>query len=97
MIDKRTWDEFQNTGLLMFVNTFLHIFGWAICLDLDENTRKVKEVFPARTKFRGFGDESQDRAYRKVSNYMRDHADDLVNEVEDNSNYLFNDAIRYEK
>lgn len=36
MINKKTWDEFRATGLLWLVNTILHVFGWAIVVDVDK-------------------------------------------------------------
>ena len=52
MIDKKTWDEFRSTGLLLFVNTMLHIFGWAIVVKYDDDDSIT--AYPARVKFRGF-------------------------------------------
>ena len=37
MSEKKTWAEFRNTGLLLFTNSFLHIFGWAITLEMEDN------------------------------------------------------------
>lgn len=68
MIERKSWDEFRETGLLLFVNEFLHIFGW--CLVVEVHDSGTKNVYPARTNFRGFGEESQTRAYAKISKYM---------------------------
>lgn len=32
MVNKKSWNEFRNSGLLWFTNTILHMFGWAIVL-----------------------------------------------------------------
>lgn len=29
--------EFRESGLLLFVNTFLHIFGWVIVIEMDDD------------------------------------------------------------
>lgn len=46
--DKKSWTEFRETGLFHFVNSFLHLFGWAIVLSEEDDGST--EVFPhART------------------------------------------------
>ena len=61
-VQKKTWDEFRNTGLFHFVNAFLHIFGWVIVLAIKDNG-EVAEVYPARTE----------RSYAKLK-YTAEHA-----------------------
>lgn len=78
MLEKKTWEEFRNTGLLFFVNSFLHIFGWAICLDFEDGC--VTNVYPSRCKFRGFGNEVVSSSYIKLSEWMKDNADVLYRE-----------------
>lgn len=79
-IEKKSWSEFYETGLLLFVNHFLHIFGWAIVFDIDES-KKVYKVYPARVKFRGFDYESTDTAYKAISKYMASNYNSLMNDV----------------
>jgi hypothetical protein len=52
-INRRTWKEFQEAGLLWWVNRFIHLLGWAIVFEVEEDG-SVSEVYPARVKFRGF-------------------------------------------
>jgi hypothetical protein len=52
-MEKRTWEEFVGSGTLWFVNRLLHVFGWAIVLEYDENDRCVAS-YPARTRAIGF-------------------------------------------
>ncbi len=80
MVTKKTWNEFRETGLFLLVNQFLHIFGWALVVEVAEGG-KVTECYPARTKFRGFGAKSVSAAYQKVSKYMADNADELYEEA----------------
>ena len=68
--EKRDWKEFRETGLFHFVNSFLHIFGWAIVID-EEDDGTVSAVYPARTDFSGFPEESNDRAYTRVTKFMQ--------------------------
>lgn len=79
MITKKTWEEFRSCGLLWFVNTILHVFGWAICFDIQEG--KVVDVFPARVKFRGFSEETQSKGYINLSEYLKENIDELTEEA----------------
>lgn len=78
--DKKTWEEFRKTGLLLIINQILHVFGWAIIVVVEDDG-KVTEAYPARVKFRGFGEKSTTEAYKKVSAYMKDNAAVLFNEA----------------
>ena len=44
---------------------------------------KIIDCYPARVKFRGFGEENNTEGYQKVSQYMRDNAGKLFEEAED--------------
>ena len=79
---KKNWKEFRETGLLTFINQFLHIFGWAIVLSYDDKTNELKEVYPARVSSRGFAYESQIRAYKKLTNYMAENSTQLKKEID---------------
>ena len=54
MVNKKTWKEFRDTGLLWFINTILHAFGWSIVIEY-ENV-EITDCYPARVKFRGFNE-----------------------------------------
>jgi hypothetical protein len=69
--EERGWEEFRETGLSVFVNSFLHIFGWCIVCELEEGSRAVVRVFPAKTKARGFFEGVYDAAYEKVSKFIK--------------------------
>ncbi len=81
MIEQKTWKEFRDTGMMWCANRILHTFGWAIVAEVDENDEILK-AFPARVKFRGFGQESEERGFRKVSNYMKENIDQLKEEAD---------------
>jgi len=72
--------EFQQSGCLLFINQILHIFGMAIVVETDNDGNCVR-MYPARVNFRGFGEESTARAYKKISKYMVDNAEKLNNEA----------------
>lgn len=81
MSEKKTWKEFKDTGLLWLINSLLHLFGWAICLEVNEGV--VTDVFPARVKFRGFSESDNTEGYKKISQYMRDNAEALLQEAKE--------------
>lgn len=64
-IEEKSWEEFRETGLLWFINSILHLFGWIICFDVETG-----KGFPARTVFRGFSSEINDKGYEQVSHYL---------------------------
>jgi len=81
MVTKKEWKEFRSTGLVLIINQILHIFGWALCFEIEDD--EIKNVYPARVKFRGFDNKDTSEAYEKLSKYMLDNADDLNKEAKD--------------
>ena len=79
-VTKKSWDEFRDNGLLWFINTILHMFGWAIVVEIDNG--EVINVYPARVTFRGFSEESATNGYQKVSKWMAENAAELLDEAE---------------
>lgn len=75
---KKSWEEFRSSGLLWFINSILHTFGWAIVIEKDNEEIKA---YPARVIFRGFPEESNTIGYRKVTQYLKDNIDDLLKEA----------------
>ena len=64
--------EFVNTGLLRFVNIFLHIFGLALSYTVNEKglKKKKKGLRVLRVPCRGFSETSIMDSYIKLSKYM---------------------------
>ena len=86
MVTAKTWNEFRDTGLLLIINQFLHVFGWAIVFDFDNynkenDTGEIKKVYPARVRFRGFEEKSTEKNYIKVSEYMHSASNELLEEA----------------
>lgn len=79
MVDKKSWDEFRKIGLLWWINMILHTFGWAIVIETDYHD-KVINAYPARVKFRGFPEDNNTEGYTKISQYMKDNAEELYKE-----------------
>jgi hypothetical protein len=82
MIDKKTWKDFKDSGLLWFINTTLHLFGWVIVFEVDEDGI-ISEVYPARTNFRGFPAEVNDDGYIKLTNHLSDIISELKNDIKE--------------
>jgi len=86
MITQKSWNEFRKSGLLLIINQFLHVFGWSIVFDFETYDRKkddgiIREVYPARVKFRGFTGPAVEKAYRNVSKYMDKNSERLLREA----------------
>jgi hypothetical protein len=80
MISKRTWEEFRNAKLLWWTNRFLHLLGWAIVFEWGKDG-KIKQVYPARVKFRGFSEKIERNGFAGLSKYMRTEAKTLEKEA----------------
>lgn len=79
---KKTWDEFRSTGLLWWVNRTLHLFGWAICVDYKDIKKGIiKEVYPARSKFRGFSKEIDENGFKNLTKYLKKNINKLEKET----------------
>lgn len=81
MIERKTWKEFGEAGMLWFVNMILHTFGWSIVLDIPDDG--PVEVYPARVRFRGFSEESNAKGYSKVANYLKENIDSIIKDGEE--------------
>lgn len=69
--------EFHSTGLLLVINNILHLFGFAIVYD-TENDR----LYPAMCKFRGFDEKSIDRSTKKIYAYLDENLDNIRKDVD---------------
>ncbi len=81
MVTKKSWNEFRNTGLFLFINSILHAFGWAIVVYLND-AGEVTGSYPARVKFRGFDEASTEEAHKKIGKYLAENAEELRKETE---------------
>lgn len=81
MVTRKTWEEFRNSRLLWWVNRSLHLFGWAIVLDIEGD--KVTDVYPARVKFRGFSEANETEGFIGLTEHLKTTIDELTAEVKD--------------
>lgn len=80
---EKDWKEFRESGLLWFINSILHVFGWAIVIQMNSETGEVIRAYPARVRYRGFSEKSMERGYINVSKWMKDHGNELLEEAKD--------------
>lgn len=80
MVEKKTWKEFREIGLLWWINMILHTFGWAIVLELDDS-RTFINAYPARVKYRGFAEEHNTEGYIKVTQHLKETVNELDKEA----------------
>lgn len=79
MLEEKTWGEFKETGLLWFINSILHLFGWAIVTYVEAGETYA---YPARTQYRGFTEALNDMGYKNITKYLKDNIDELYEDVE---------------
>jgi hypothetical protein len=77
MNTEKTWAEFKKAGMLWWVNRVLHLLGWVLILEEDENG-EVRRVYPAHTKFRGFSEETEDEGFRAVTADLAARSEELL-------------------
>lgn len=82
MVTRKSWEEFRESGLFWFINSILHVFGWAIVIQIDDDG-KVTDVYPSRVQFRGFNEKANTRGYKKVTEYLKENIDDLLEDMKD--------------
>ena len=78
-VKEKSWKEFKDTGLLWAINSVLHLFGWAIVYEIEDG--EIKRVFPARVKYRGFDEKSNEEGYIRVSEYLLENIGELSKEA----------------
>lgn len=74
-LHRKEWEEFHDSKLLWFCNTFLHLFGWSLVFDDGI-------VYPARTDYRGFPEKVNTEGYKGLTKYMNDNVIQLMKDVE---------------
>ncbi len=73
----KKWVNFQNCGLLWWINRTLHLFGWNIVFEYDLDTKELLRVYPSRTYCRGFSRDDEDAGFIRLTKYMWDNIDQI--------------------
>lgn len=74
-----SWERFRKNGLLWFINTILHLFGYVIVFDYKDG--ELKNVYPKRVPYRGFSEKDNTQGYIDVSKYLEQNATFLLYEA----------------
>lgn len=69
--------EFRKSGLLWFINRQLHLFGIALVIDTDKDM-----IYPIRCDYRGFSEESEEKGYKAVTDYLLKNIEDIEKDFE---------------
>ena len=80
-VEKISWEEFRDSGLLWWINTTLHLFGRAIVFDYEKNTGKLKEVYFAKCKYRGFDSQNIENGYKNLTKFVGKNIKELKKDV----------------
>lgn len=80
-LGKREWSEFREAKMFWFINRIIHIFGWAIALEMKDDI--ITDVYPIRTKYRGFSEKSESDGFIGITEYMLENAEELLKEAKD--------------
>lgn len=80
MIERKTWKEFRDSSLLWWINRSLHLFGWAIVVEVD-NSGAISDVYPARMSHRGFDLETETEGFTTLTKYLNNNSDQLLEEI----------------
>lgn len=78
MLTRKTNEEFRESGMLFLANTILQFFGWSIVIEKDGERECM---YAARTKFRGFDEDSTASGHVKVAKFLTDHYAELLDEA----------------
>ena len=70
-IKQETWEKFSELKLLWWINRILQTFGWVIVLERDDDG-KVLHAYPARTSYRGFAEDIDERGFEGFADLLRD-------------------------
>ena len=66
---EESWEKLREHGLFRFINMFLHIFGWAIQMNVGDDG-EIERVYPIRCKYDGFS-EGDEKMMRKIGTFMK--------------------------
>ena len=81
MVHRRSWGEFRASGLLWWINSMLHLWGWALVIEMAEDGKTISNVYPAHCKFRGFSEEHNDQGYRRLTHHARDNISRMLEDL----------------
>ena len=79
-VQKKTWEEFRSSKLLWFVNRTLHLFGWAIIVELDQDGH-ANNAYPARVTYRGFDEDTEEDGFVGLTKHLAENIEELQKDL----------------
>jgi len=67
--EKATWEEFQKSRLLWWVNRSLRLFGWSIALEVQNNV--IVGAYPVKTDATAYPEEFEKQAFQELKEYIK--------------------------
>ena len=64
-------EEFQKTGILLYINQVMQPFGLSIAI-------KNGTLIPIKSKYRGFGEQNVKEAYHNLNNYLLSNIQEIT-------------------
>jgi hypothetical protein len=80
MIKKMSWKEFQETGLLWWINRGLHLFGVVIVIEVEDDG-SVTDAYPARCSYRGFDTNTEENGFKSLTKFLEQESPRLQDDV----------------
>lgn len=71
LVERKTWQEFQDSKMLWWINRILHTFGWAIVLEFSD-TGIFETAYPAKVAFRGFSTELETEGFNAIDKLFKE-------------------------
>ena len=84
-MEQRSVNEFRDAGLLLLTNQFLHIFGWTLAVEIDDDGNVIK-FYPAYCEFRGFDNEDTTKAYEQITKHLEKRMPELLKDLKRGKN-----------
>ena len=78
-VERKSWKEFRESGLLWFVNRTLHLFGWSIVISIKDG--EIDEIYSAKVVFRGFSEQVEEEGFKALSKHIKENIDDIVEDT----------------
>ena len=50
---------------------------------MNNETREIIRAYPARVRYRGFSEDATTRGYINITKWVKEHAEELLDEAED--------------
>lgn len=80
MLKEITPKDFQESGLVWYLNQQLHLFGMALAIKTNKDG--TQQLIPYECKFRGFDEKTNDEGYKKLTKYMETNIDRFKEGIE---------------